>query len=48
MDFKFSEEQEMWRKTIEEFVESIPIHQTKRYIKKVCHSYEIYRFAYKG
>ena len=28
---------------IDEFVESIPIYQTKRYIKKVCHSYEVYR-----
>ena len=28
---------------IDEFVESIPIQQTKRYIKKVCNSYEIYK-----
>jgi len=32
---------------IDEFVESIPIHQTRRYIKKVCHTYEMYKFLYR-
>ena len=31
---------------IDEFVESIPIYQTKRYVKKVCDSYEIYKSLY--
>lgn len=30
-------------KDIDEFVENIPIPETKRYIKKVCHSYEVYK-----
>jgi len=31
---------------IDEFVESIPIQQTRRYIKKVCNSYEVYNSLY--
>jgi len=31
---------------MDEFVEKIPIDQTRRYIKKVCHTYEMYKFLY--
>jgi TolA-binding protein len=31
---------------IDEFVENIPISETKRYIKKVCDSYEVYKSLY--
>jgi soluble lytic murein transglycosylase len=31
---------------IDEFVENIPFSETKRYIKKVCDSYEMYKFLY--
>jgi soluble lytic murein transglycosylase len=31
---------------IDEFVEGMPIYQTKQYIKKVCDSYEIYKSLY--
>jgi soluble lytic murein transglycosylase len=31
---------------IDEFVENIPFSETKGYIKKVCDSYEAYKFLY--
>ena len=31
---------------IDEFIENIPIYETGRYIKKVCHSYEMYKSIY--
>ena len=33
-------------KDVDEFVENIPIQQTKQYIKKVINSYEVYKAIY--